>query len=277
MVALNQCLEIINLTSLDLGNSDRYAIVGHSCRVAAKAKSFDEVIVGLMHALYATSSYTRALYRCDVEGVKAWAEALDLFVWRQDKLPEIMSEDRVRAWRLEKTKWSSTFRQRLIRMSKNQITRNVMIHSLEDRLDILSEPERYEDLGPHRFVLPWERCSPAEIRRGKWDEDNVYSKVTEEVPLLLLPLSEEERENLIEKYHRAIELLINADDGTQSKYTFMEVTRRRYSQSMLDWFDEWREWQEELKLYDDKEYEEIGEGSLLCDDGPSGATDLVQG
>ena len=72
-------------------------------------------------------------------------------------------------------------------------------------------------------------------------------------------------------------LLINADDGTQSKYTFMEVTRRRYSQSVLDWFDEWREWQEELKLYDDKEYEEIGEGSLLCDDGPSGATDLVQG
>ena len=37
MSVLDQCFDIINLTSLDWPEDDRYAVVGHSFRVMAKA------------------------------------------------------------------------------------------------------------------------------------------------------------------------------------------------------------------------------------------------
>ena len=54
-------------------------MVGHSFRVMAMAKNFDELVVGMMHAIYAGSDYTRFLYRVDVDGDPEWKAALDLF------------------------------------------------------------------------------------------------------------------------------------------------------------------------------------------------------
>ena len=53
-------------------------MVGHSFRVMAMAKNFDEMVVGMMHAIYAGSGYTRALFDIDVDGDPAWKAALDL-------------------------------------------------------------------------------------------------------------------------------------------------------------------------------------------------------
>ena len=44
------------------------------------AKNFDEMVVGMMHAFYAGSGYTRALFDIDVDGDPKWKAALDLFV-----------------------------------------------------------------------------------------------------------------------------------------------------------------------------------------------------
>lgn len=73
-------MSIVNLTSLSWG-AQRYSAVAHSFRVMSKSRNFDEMVVGMMHELYGASSYTRALYSCDVDGDPAWKEALDLFVW----------------------------------------------------------------------------------------------------------------------------------------------------------------------------------------------------
>ena len=73
-------MSIIQLTSLDWSWKERFSLVGHSFRVMARAKNFDEMVVGMMHALYAGSDYTRFLYRVDVDGDPAWKAALDLFV-----------------------------------------------------------------------------------------------------------------------------------------------------------------------------------------------------
>ena len=53
-------MEIINLVSLDW-KSERFAIVAHSFRVMAKARNFDEMVVGMMHEVYSASSYARGL------------------------------------------------------------------------------------------------------------------------------------------------------------------------------------------------------------------------
>lgn len=73
-------MSIIDLTSLGWTHEERYSLVGHSFRVMAKAKNFDEMVVGMIHALYAASGYTRGLYACDVVGDPEWKTALDL-IW----------------------------------------------------------------------------------------------------------------------------------------------------------------------------------------------------
>ena len=80
MSVLSQCMSIIQLTSLDWSWEERFSMVGHSFRVMAMAKNFDELVVGMMHAIYAGSDYTRFLYRVDVDGDPEWKAALDLFV-----------------------------------------------------------------------------------------------------------------------------------------------------------------------------------------------------
>ena len=78
MSVLGQCMEILNLTSLAWKGRERYSVVAHSFRVMAKAKNFDEMVVGMMHELYAASSYTRGLYHCDVDGDPQWGISLSL-------------------------------------------------------------------------------------------------------------------------------------------------------------------------------------------------------
>ncbi len=53
MSVFDQCMSIISLTSLDWAKEERYAWADHSFRVMAKAKNYDEMVVGMMHAFYA--------------------------------------------------------------------------------------------------------------------------------------------------------------------------------------------------------------------------------
>jgi hypothetical protein len=98
MSVLDQCFEIINLTSPDWPEEERYALVGHSFRVMAKAKNYDELVVGLMHAFYAASSTTRyRFYREMIRGDYEWRTALELFVHplpeRRFKARETVSDE----------------------------------------------------------------------------------------------------------------------------------------------------------------------------------------
>ncbi len=52
-------MDIIQFSSGDWPVEELYGLVGHSYRVMAKAKNYDELVVGLMHAFYAASSNTR--------------------------------------------------------------------------------------------------------------------------------------------------------------------------------------------------------------------------
>ena len=90
MIVLEQCMEILNLTSLAWKGRERYSVVAHSFRVMAKAKNFDEMVVGMMHELYAASAYTRSLYHCDVDGDPQWGMSLDLFT-SPVKIPVLIS------------------------------------------------------------------------------------------------------------------------------------------------------------------------------------------
>ena len=130
MSVLGQCMSIIQLTSLDWRGDERYSLVGHSFRVMAKANNFDEMVVGMMHALYAASSYTRGLFDCDVDGDPEWKTALDLFVpplrlkkFRfRDKIPDEyllnlnmpqgLSEKDREVWLSGETRWSSSLASR---------------------------------------------------------------------------------------------------------------------------------------------------------------------
>ena len=73
-------MSIIQLTSLDWSWKERLSMVGHSFRVMAMAKNYDEMVVGMMHAFYAGSGYTRALSDRDVAGEPARGAPRDLFV-----------------------------------------------------------------------------------------------------------------------------------------------------------------------------------------------------
>ena len=88
---LDQCFSILDLVSLDW-KSERKAIVAHSCRVMAKAKNFDEQIVGLMHEVYGGSSYARLLFSCDVSEASLWKPVLDLFATPPFEIKKRVSE-----------------------------------------------------------------------------------------------------------------------------------------------------------------------------------------
>ncbi|MBO7546848.1 MAG: hypothetical protein J6T07_00190 [Bacteroidales bacterium] len=147
-------MSIIRLVSLDWG-SDRYSIVAHSVRTAAKADNFDELVVGLMHEVYGGSSYARGLFSCDVSGASALKPTLELFVPPYRKLrlksceepddvfllgcnrPQGISASALSDWMMEETKWSERYRRWLDRFKENETARKVMIYDLEDKLWVL--------------------------------------------------------------------------------------------------------------------------------------------
>ncbi len=270
MMILDQCFSILDLVSLDW-KSERKAIVAHSCRVMAKAKNFDEQIVGLMHEVYGGSSYARLLFSCDVTEASLWKPVLDLFAYPPFEVKKRVSEDvddvdllninrpqnlkdnELEEWFLAKTRWSEAYRKYLIPIASNRIARNVMIYDLEDKLDILGNPGKYEkEYGPQYFALPWKKHYLVDIKRGR----NCY--ISARIPqdddsLLLRPLTDIERENLIAKYTRALEYLnmfVSADGLPYDFSPFELMMNAHNAKSMLE---EWL-----IETYELEEYHEEG-------------------
>ena len=221
MMILNQCLSILDLTSLDWG-SDRIPVVAHSFRVMAKAGNFDEMVVGLMHEVYGGSSYARGLFSCDVFEASLWKPVLDLFDWL-----------------LEETLWSEEYKDWLTPIASNRIARNVMIYDLEDKLEILGNIDKYEkEYGPNYFALPWKKHYLVDIKRGR--RCYISARIPpDDDSLLLRPVTDEERDNLIGKYMRAIEYLkmFIQIESLPNDYSPFEMEMN--AQDSQRWLDEW--------------------------------------
>ena len=275
MSVLDQCIDIIDLTSSNWPEEERYSLVGHSFRVMAKAWNYDEMVVGLMHALYSASSYTRSLYRCDVDGDPEWKTALDMFVppvkvkrFRTvDKvpdeyllkigMPQDMKEEDGRKWVMEATVYASSFEDCIWEIRRNRIARNVMIYKLLDMLDVLENPERYTDEpGSQCYVLPWEIHQLVGLRQDG------YIVTDTEMPaddfLLFRSPTDEERRILIEKYGRALEILQRANDLYPVRKDYTLVERREHAVRCREWFHEWKyyeEYRKEISRENDEERE----------------------
>ena len=252
-------MSIIDLTSLDWSDAERYALVGHSFRVMAKAKNFDEEVVGMMHALYAASGYTRGLYSCDVKGDPEWKTALDLFVpplkvkrfRSRDKIPDEyllslnrsqdQTEEECRLWIHEQTVWSDSYADYIRRLSRNRIARNVMIHKLEDMLDVLRSPGEYErESGSQYYLLPWKTHRVVDVRMGS--STIFHARIPDaDDALLLRDLTDEERENLIEKYDRALFRLEMVEDEFPVLDTYSMRAHRENEIRFHRWFLSWME------------------------------------
>jgi hypothetical protein len=214
-------MDIIDLTSLAWSDEERYSLVGHSFRVMAKAKNFDETVVGMMHAFYAASSYTRSLYHCDVAGDPEWKTALDLFIpplkmkrFRSKEtipddyllslnMPQNLSDAERSIWMKEQTVWSKAYADYIWKIGRNRIARNVMIHKLEDMIDVLENPGKYEcESGRQYYVLPWKWHQVVDVSSGSVSLSQSIPHTDDS--LLLRELTENERESLIDNYSRAL-------------------------------------------------------------------------
>ena len=257
MSVLDQCMSIIDLTSLGWTHEERYSLVGHSFRVMAKAKNFDEMVVGMIHALYAASGYTRGLYACDVVGDPEWKTALDLFVpplkvkrfRTRDSIPDEyllglnrpqnQTEEECRDWMHEQTVWSKPYADYIRRICGNRIARNVMIHKLEDILDVLQNPGKYEsESGPQKYFLPWKTHRVVDVSMGS--SVIFHTRIPEaDDALLLRDPTDEERENLIDKYDRALLELELMEDTYPVLDSYSKRAHRENEARFHDWFLTW--------------------------------------
>ena len=253
MSVLDQCMGIIQLTSLDWSSEERYGLIGHSFRVMGKAGNYDELVVGMMHALYAASSYTRWLYRVDVDGDPEWKTALDLFVPPQkvkrsramELLPDeyllnfnmqqgLSDEDRLE-WMLKETVWSSAYEDYIRNVSCNRIARNVMIHKLEDMLEVLRNPGKYEnESGKQYYFLPWKKHYVVDSRQGSGRIPKTDDA------LLLRDPTELERKNLIDKYSKALCYLGEIEERFSEVWgRYSSEERQEHEQGCTRWFISW--------------------------------------
>lgn len=277
MGLMASCIEILNLASYKWGRN-REALVAHSFRVMAKARNLDEMVVGLMHHIYASSSYARALYKGEVvDPDPEWRDALDLFV--EDKRhkrrsPKIRMNDgddldinsdqtfesidsAVNRWLQAECGWSSRFRGRLDRIGRDKIARNVMIHDFEDMIEILAHPERIGERNSEQLALPWKSEYFVKDERGRCDNEQILLPKPDDNQLVR-PLNAAERTNLIEKYSRAIvylRRLDDADDSPDFNFDFQDfVFHSKYSMGLYaDWIA--RE-QELASVYDNSDEDE---------------------
>ena len=281
MSVLDQCLEIINLTSSDWPEEERYALVGHSFRVMAKAKNYDELVVGLMHALYAASSTTRdRIYREMIRGDYEWRTALDLFVHplpeRRFKaretvseeyllslnMPRFLSETERDDWVLEQTTFTPVYGDYIWKIAGNRIARNVMIHKLEDMLDVLRKPGKYEDeSGLQHYVLPWKKHQVVPVNKVNRSLTDIRIPTTDDAVLLRIP-TEEERRNLIGKYSTALSILKIAEESFPVPDNF---TLRGHLDIEAFCRKEFRSWLQNEKMENrrfEEEYEEYASQEL---------------
>jgi hypothetical protein len=241
-------MSIIQLTSLDWSRKERFSLVGHSFRVMAMAKNYDEMVVGLIHAFYAGSGYTRALFDIDVDGDPEWKTALDLFVpplkMKRPKskyevpsedllgtnMPQILSEDEEarREWMIGETVWNTSYEKYILKIRGNRIARNVMIHKLQDMLDVLRNPGAYEDeSGPQYYVLPWKKHYMIDIRGF---------------------------ENLIDKDETALDILQEEEHRFPVPDEFTEEQHQKHKQECTRWFHDWMAREKaEMEQYGDEE------------------------
>ena len=247
-------MSIIQLTSLDWSWEERFSMVGHSFRVMAMAKNLDEMVVGMMHAFYAGSGYTRALFDIDVDGDPEWKAALDLFVpplkmKRPKSKYEVPSEDLLgtnmpqslledekarQDWMIAETLWSTSYEKYIWKISENRIARNVMIHKLLDMLDVLRNPGKYEEeSGPQYYVLPWKKHWMIDIRGRETRVPRTDDKYLLREPTAI------ERANLIGKYEQALELLVDEEVRFPVQDRFSEEEHREHEQDCHSWFLSW--------------------------------------
>ena len=253
----------------------RYSVVAHSFRVMAKSRNYDEMVVGMMHDMYSLSCYTRGLFSCDVEGDSKWEEALKLFIWPVKKfktrgeedipdeellacnMPRGLSAKEKEEWMLMETKWSQKYRKRLLRIGKNRLARRVMIYDLEDRLEVLRNQhalgmEPFIDI----FISPWKKHWEVDVIRGSSCIECTLIPRTYDKILLRKP-TEEERNNLIVKYTRGLELLRQMEpaDFSESDYTDERVAKN--ADTLKRWFSEWLT----REIADEDDYDD---GVLSC-------------
>ena len=232
MSVLDQCMDIIQFSSGSWPAEEFYGLVGHSYRVMAKAKNLDELVVGLMHGLHAASSTTRWRYRQEmIRGDYEWTTALDLFVPPLPEkrfkaretvpdeyllslnMPQFLSEAERDAWMLEQTTFTAEYGDYIWKIAGNRIARNVMIHKLEDMLDVLRNPGKYEDeSGPQYYVLPWKKHQVVPVNKVNRPLTDVRIPGADDALLLRIP-TEEERRNLIDKYSSALAILNITEDS----------------------------------------------------------------
>ena len=253
-------MDIIQSTSRDWTGEELYGLVGHSFRVMAKAKNYDEMVVGLMHALYAASSNTRERYYSEMfRGDYEWKTALDLFVPLLPEkkfkaretisevyllslnMPQFLSDAEREEWMLEQTLFTPEYSEYIWKIGRNRIARNVMIHKLEDMLDVLKNPGKYEsESGCQYYLLPWKTHRVVDVRMGNSLIFHARIPSTDDALLLRNP-TDEERENLIEKYDRALFKLEMTEDefpvlDTYSKRAHLE-NEARFHHWFLSWMD----------------------------------------
>jgi hypothetical protein len=270
-------MSIIQLTSLDWSWEERFSMVGHSFRVMAMAKNYDEMVVGMMHAIYAGSDYTRFLYRVDVDGDPEWKAALDLFVpplkmKRPKSKYEVPSEDLLgtnmpqslledekarQDWMIGETLWSASYEKYIWKIRENRVARNVMIHKLLDMLDVLRNPGKYEDeSGPQYYVLPWKKHWMIDIRGRETRVPRTDDKYLLREPTAI------ERAYLIGKYEQALELLVDEEVRFPVQDRFSEEEHREHEQECHSWFLSWMAGEKaEMERYGEteEEYESDGE------------------
>ena len=253
-------MDIFDLATLDWSKEERYGLVGHSFRVMAKARNYDEMVVGLMHACYAGSSTTRSLYSCDVDGDPEWKTALDMFVpslklkrfrAREEvpeeyllnvNLPQGLSEAEREKWMLNETTWSRAYEDYIMSISRNRIARNVMIHKLKDMLDVLCNPGKYEaEFGKQYYVLPWKKHYRISILQGKRSYWSSTIPKTDD-PILLRDPTDGERTNLIDKYQYALDLLEYAELRYAAGEVFTEEERQANEAVCHQRLQSWMEW-----------------------------------
>ena len=249
-------MSIINLTSLAWSEEERYSLVGHSFRVMAKAKNFDETVVGMMHAFYAASSYTRSLYHCDVAGDPEWKTALDLFIpplkmkrFRSKEtipdefllslnMPQNLSETERSIWMQEQTVWSKAYADYIWKIRGNRIARNVMIHKLEDMIDVLENPGKYEwESGQQYYVLPWKWHQVVEVSMGSVSLSRSIPHTDDS--LLLRELTDEEREKLVDKYSRALMDLEIVEYSFPVLDSYSKRAHKENEMHYHEWFLSW--------------------------------------
>lgn len=266
MGTLDQCVDVLGLSSFDWGKA-RIAVVAHSFRVMAKARNYDEMVVGIMHHVYASSSSARSLFSCDVDDIYNWKKTLDLFVEKQNKLkvndPDNMPDEvlldlnmdqslktdsaRLEEWMAEECRWSSKYRRKLERIGANRTARNVMIYDLEDNLEMLIHPEKFREEESWTMVLPWKNEYGVGVSTGRHSTFHMRIPDTDD-NILLRPLKNSERAGLVDKYSRAISLLMSMECcDAPRKGDYPEEKLIRIPKICMEWYDEWLDGEMTLK------------------------------